>query len=602
MKLAGLIGCAIIFVVVASYGGVKTTPRLAETLRATPAQGPVMLWVFFTDKGNRGLQRASQPLEVVTQRSLDRRAKVRPADQLIDETDLPLEPSYVAAVVPLVLTIRQSSKWFNGVSVMATPEQIPAIEALPFVRGIDLVYRQGRPGDRERLEQAVAAPPTPLSRTNASNSLDYGPSFAQVSLENIPAVHDSGNSAQGIIIGVFDNGFRLLAHQAFDSLRSRIIGTYDFVDHKVSVIPLNPDIVNFGRHGINTLSTLAGYYPGNIIGPAYGASFILARTENDSVLDSPIEEDNWIRAIEWADSLGVQVTSTSLGYLTHIPPYPDWTWQDMDGNTTLITKAADLAVGKGIIVVNSAGNDRFDRAGLPNTLNAPADGDSVLTVGAVNHDGSIAYFSSYGPTSDGRIKPDLVAQGTSIYVADVFSSTSIGFMQGTSFSCPLAAGVAALALKSHPLATPMQIVNAMKKSASRAATPNNDYGWGIVNAVRTIAYLNGDTLPPPPPGLPQSYALGQNYPNPFNPGTKIEFLLPEAASITLKVYDVLGREVRVILEGAYSPTSTTPFQAIWDGTDNAGRRMSSGVYFYRLQAKGVSGNSFTQVRKMMMVR
>ena len=597
MKIAGII-CAILLAGSAwAYGGVKSTPRLDGALRTTAAGEPIMLWVFFADKGSSAYRRGAVPPDVVTQRSLDRRAMVRAPGDLVDETDLPPEPSYVAAVAPLVLSIRHASKWFNGVSVMATPEQISSLEALPFVRCIDIVYRHGRPGDRERIEQPVAAPPAGLSRTVGTHALDYGPSLAQVSLENIPAVHDSGNSAQGIIIGVFDNGFRMLAHQAFDSLRSRIVGTYDFVDHKVSVAPLHP---GHGYHGVNTLSTLAGYYPGRLIGPAYGASFILARTENDSS-ETPVEEDNWVRAIEWADSLGVQITSTSLGYFSYLPPFTSssWTWQDMDGNTTLITRAADMAVGKGILVVNSAGNERLERGGLPNTLNAPADGDSVLSVGAVTPQGTLASFSSYGPTADGRIKPEVMAVGTSIYAADGGSATGYVVTQGTSFSCPLTAGVAALVLKAHPLATPMQIINALKKTASRTNTPDNDYGWGIVNAAAAIAYLRGDTLPPVPP---QSFALGQNYPNPFNPGTRIDIQLPEAASLTLKVYDMLGREVRVLLEGAFAPSSTIPYRATWDGTDNTGRRLASGVYLYRLDAKGASGNAFTQVRRMILLR
>ena len=203
-----------------------------------------------------------------------------------------------------------------------------------------------------------------------TNDLAYGPSLLQDSLENIPAVHASGNSAQGVLIGFFDNGFRLLSHQAFDSLRSRIIATYDFVDHKVSVAPDNPS-TSFGSHGINTLSTIAGYEPGQLLGPAFGASFVLARTENDSS-ETPVEEDNWARAIEWADSLGIDVASTSLGYLTYDAPYTSWTWSDMDGKTTVITRAAEMAVAKGIIVVNSAGNDAVARAGQPNTLIAPA--------------------------------------------------------------------------------------------------------------------------------------------------------------------------------------------------------------------------------------
>ena len=327
MKLHLIIGVFLLVGFAAANAGDKTTARLDAAVGALRPGEPMMVWVFFTDKGVGNLPRAPIPRELVTQRSLDRRSNVRPPDRLVDETDLPLDPSYVDAVARLVLAVRHPSKWFNGVSVLASPRQIPALRLLPFVCAIDLVDRQGRPGDRERLEQPMIAPPAPLGRVAGANALNYGPSLAQVSLENIPAVHDSGNSAQGIIIGVFDNGFRMLAHQAFDSLRTRIIGTYDFVDHKVSVAPNDPTA---GYHGINTLSTLAGYFPGQLIGPAYGASFILARTENDSS-ETPVEEDNWVRAIEWAYSLGVQVASTSLGYFTYDAPYTSWTWENMDG-------------------------------------------------------------------------------------------------------------------------------------------------------------------------------------------------------------------------------------------------------------------------------
>jgi hypothetical protein len=146
----------------------------------------------------------------------------------------------------------------------------------------------------------------------------------------------------------------------------------------------------------------------------------------------------------------------------------------------------------------------------------------------------------------------------------------------------------------------MQIFNALKKSASRASAPDNYYGWGIINTVRAIAYLDGDTLPPPT--LPQSFALGQNYPNPFNPATKIDIDLPEAAQVTLRIYDILGRRVRELLSGAFSPTSSVPFTATWDGTDDSGRHLATGVYIYRMEATGVSGKSFTEVRKMMLVR
>ena len=285
---------------------------------------------------------------------------------------------------------------------------------------------------------------------------------------------------------VLDNGFRLLAHESFESMN--IIAQYDFVDHKVSVIPSNPS-GGFGAHGVNTLSTIGGYSPGQLIGPAFGADYILARTENDSS-ETPVEEDNWVAALEWADSIGVDVTSTSLGYIGYDPPYTGWTWVDMDGNTTLITRAADHAVSLGIVVVNSAGNEGGGN-GIDNTLVAPSDGDSVIAVGAVASNGARVAFSSVGPTTDvpARIKPDIMAMGYGVRVASSSNPVQYGSASGTSFSCPLSAGVAALILSANPTLTPLQVRDAMRNTADNAASPNNFVGWGILDADSAIGYF-----------------------------------------------------------------------------------------------------------------
>ncbi|HEX7573466.1 MAG TPA: S8 family serine peptidase, partial [Bacteroidota bacterium] len=617
-----------------------------------------------------------------------RRARVLPANSLVDETDLPVSAEYIAKVTPIVTSIRQTSKWLNGVSAEATPAQISRLEALPFVREIEIVQRYRRV--RETEINAAASPYLPVRKGDGTGALDYGSSLAQVSLENIPAVHATGNSAQGIIIGVFDNGFRLLNHEAFDFLRPRIIAQHDFVDHKVSVVPNNPN-GPFGGHGVNTLSTLAGYKPGQVIGPAYGASFILARTENDSS-ETPVEEDNWVAAIQWAESLGVQITSTSLGYYDFDSGFTSLTWQDMNGKTAVITRAAVMAARKGVIVVNSAGNDAVLRSGLPNTLIAPADADSILTAGAVTPFGVRAGFSSYGPTSDGRVKPDVMAVGTNIQAADAYDPTgyTYGSTGGTSFSCPLTAGVAALVLNAHPEATAMQIINAIKTTArqapSQAARPDNFYGWGIIDALAAINSLGSGSPPPTAlagsntsttgftanwtavtgatryrldvatdiafssfvsgyyylnvgnvtsyavvgltPGtvyyyrvravgatgtsgspnimtvstVAETFKLSANYPNPFNPGTRIEFQTPEQSRVNLSVFDILGKPVKTLVEGAFPPSRGTPYFVLWDGTDASGARVASGVYFYRMKATGVSGTSSSQIMKMMLIR
>ncbi|MGA9115775.1 MAG: S8 family serine peptidase [Bacteroidota bacterium] len=480
----------------ASQASEKLDDRLARALERMGPEGRIPVWVVFADKGSSESMRESVPRTVVSERSLRRRGKVRPEGSLVDYTDLPLDESYVAGVEARSERLRQRSRWFNMVSVLAGREQIGAILELPYVSRVEPVAAFRRdPGEGETPDSPGGEPPA--GRGLGLNSLDYGLSFSQVNQVGVPSVHDLGNRAQDVVVGVFDNGFRLLNHQVFDTLRPRIIATYDFVDHKVNVAPNNPD-PSFGAHGVNTLSTIGGYRSGQLIGPAWGASYILARTENDSS-ETPVEEDYWLAAIEWADSIGVDVTSTSLGYIDYDPPWPSWTWQNMDGNTTVITRAADMAAGRGILVVNSAGNEGYNAA--RNTLGAPSDGDSVLAVGAVGPTGTRAGFSSVGPTTSvpPRIKPDVMAQGTSVRVASATNPSGYGYSQGTSFSCPLAAGVAALMIQARPTEPPMAIIQRLKATASRASAPDNLYGWGILDVLAALRPA-GVTLDAPPDG------------------------------------------------------------------------------------------------------
>jgi len=393
MMRAFMVFCFLVAFAFASTAQEKLGGRLRQVLERTSPDATVVLWVFFADKGEYESRAASVPTTLVSERSLRRRAKVRESHALVDYSDLPVSRRYLEALSHRVLRIRQQSKWFNAASVVATKQQITAIASLPFVRSLEVVARF--PKDRTMEEaKGAASPPRrePLS-PRAPHVLDYGPCFDQLNQIAVPAVHNAGYDGSGVYVGVFDNGFRLLTHEVFDSMT--IHATYDFVDHKVSVVPNNLSPA-FGSHGVNTLSVIGGFKSGQLIGPAYKATYILARTENDSS-ETPIEEDNWVAAIEWADSIGVDVTSTSLGYLTYDPPYPSWTWQDMNGNATLITRAADAAVARGIVVVNSAGNNGFNAS--HNRLNAPADGDSVLSIGAVDAGGIRSSFSSVGPTT-----------------------------------------------------------------------------------------------------------------------------------------------------------------------------------------------------------
>jgi hypothetical protein len=570
------------------------SPRLSSAISDTPPSAVHHAWVYLSDKGGTDVRKAA-PGSLVTEASLRRRMNVMPATALVDEADLPVHAPYLAQLGASGVAVGQVSKWLNAVSIRGSAEQISRCAALPFVRSLDLVAGYKRSPD----PPVPADEQTPsLRKQTGTHSLDYGSSFSQVNTINVPAIHDLGNSAQGVIIGVFDNGFRLPAHEAFSSMN--IIATYDFVDNKESVVPANPN-ASFGDHGVYTLSTIGGYKPGTLIGPAYGASFILARTENDSS-ETPAEEDKWVRAIEWADSLGVQVTSTSLGYLDYNAGYTSWTWENMDGRTTAITRAAAMAVRKGILVVNSAGNEGFNAS--HNTLVAPADGDSVVAAGAVTPAGSRASFSSIGPSTSvpPRIKPDVMAQGTNVFVASATNTTGYTLIQGTSFSCPLTAGVAALLVKERPTAPPMTIVTAMKSTASKADAPDNLMGYGILNAVSARTTLNGlgdgDGLQPD-----AGYELGQNKPNPFpnpsNPSTRISYTVPAESEVSIMVYDVMGREVTTLVS---RHVQRGDYVAIWNGTDARGVGVASGMYVYRLVAAGIDGNQSVISRKLLLLR
>ncbi|MFI5251181.1 MAG: S8 family serine peptidase [Bacteroidota bacterium] len=465
------------------YGFAQPQAKFGKLLeRSYPLMNAIdkqVVILYFTDKSAFN---KSNPREILSDRSIKRRTKIRHNTSVIDDEDLPLNQSYVQRVTGLVSGVRHQLKWFNAVSAFATKSQIDELRNLPFVKEIDLVgrWKVDRPKEDIKVEKKGDFPPQPAGVA----SLNYGTSYAQLQQINVPAVHDLGYYGQGIIIGVFDNGVRLPSHQAFDSMT--IIATHDFVDHKTSVVPLDTNY-GFGSHGVNTLSLIGANDPGNMIGPAFKSHYILARTENDSS-ETPIEEDNWAKAAEWADSIGVDVTSTSLGYLTFDPPYPSLTWQDMDGVTALITRAGDRADSLGIVVLNAAGNSGHNA--LHNTLIAPADGINIITVGAVDISGNGASFSSNGPTVDGRIKPDICALGVSDKVADGVYPNQYDHGSGTSYATPLSAGVAALVLCANPGLTPAQVRDAMRNTASMHTSPDNYRGWGIINALAALHYFD----------------------------------------------------------------------------------------------------------------
>lgn len=602
MKRAALRGCLIIFIAQSALA--QTSESAVEKL------SPMLLHRLETAKENERMKvivemkrksaRFYRPEELLSPRAIERRMKMVRSGALpsvITNDDQPFDEADLQELARSGLRVRYALKWLNAVSGEIQTKELPALMACDAVRKIDeLPLRKkisARKFDEVALETPVEIPASELRRArneksgaieinsekNLTNAIDYGQSLAQLALSNIPEVHRLGITGRGVLIANFDAGFSNLAHEAFRALR--VVARYDFV--------ANRSELGAHSHGTATMGVIAGNQPGRLIGVAYDAEYALARTE-DALTETPAEEDNWAAAAQWADSLGADIITSSLGYSIFDPPFPSYRWQDMNGRTAISTRAAARAARLGIVVVNSAGNGGFVAAPA-NTLGAPADADTVISVGAVNSAGMRAPFSSVGLTADGRIKPDVMAVGVSVFTAGIATTSSYVVANGTSFSCPIVAGVAALLLSANPTLTPAQVRNILRETASQSGAPNREMGWGIVNALAALERARQASSIKLSPKAERTFELYQNYPNPFNPTTVIAYQLPVASEVRLKVFDALGREVATLVSarqdgGRYS----VPFSA-------AAYSLTSGVYFYRLQA-----GRFSETKKMILVK
>jgi subtilisin family serine protease len=366
----------------------------------------------------------------------------------------------------------------NGAVIQTSSSQIlDSILNLPYVSSGKTVNRI-RPS--KKLEEIIE----PISTEKQTTTLPYGNSLNQIEMLNGVCLHEKGFSGSSITIAVFDAGFaKSNIHSTFDLLRNnnRLLGTKDFT----FLNPIDVFDASTSSHGTAVLGTMAGYSPGNLVGTAPFANYWLIRSEY-APTEYLIEEYNWAAAAEFADSIGADIINSSLGYSTFDDATQNHSMQDLDGKTSVCSKAALICARKGMIVCSSAGNS--GGSSWPK-IGFPADADSIITVGAVDVNQSIVGFSSIGPTEDGRLKPDVMAQGLASVVAN--SNGAIGTSSGTSFSSPILAGMVACLWQSNPTKKNMEIIDAIRKSANRVDSPNNQYGFGIPDFCKADQILKG---------------------------------------------------------------------------------------------------------------
>jgi hypothetical protein len=457
---------------------------LRKNLAALPAKDTICkVWVIFTDKN------PSTGTGAVSPRALARRRRAGVRNP--GATDVPVAETYLREVERLGARRANIFKWANAASFTVASPKLDAIANLTCVRDLILV------------RSFVNTTPAPAVRGLGKAAVFkgdsiYGLALPQLAMLNVPPahrlIHAKGPAApgDGILIGMFDSGFRL-QHRCFSYLNAHnlVVADSDFIDHKNTVfdpesVADNPASAYYqnDEHGSCTLATIAGYDPPQFMGVAWGAHFVLARTE-DSPVEKHYEEDNWAAAMVWAESLGVDIVNSSLGYSDGFsPPDTDYTYQDMNGVTTIVSKAATMATQFGVVVVNAMGND----GPAAGSLAAPADVKGVVSAGAVDGSLSVADFSGRGPTSDGRIKPDCVALGVGACVPQVYggNNTAYTYEDGTSFSSPLTAGVCALVLQAHAGDSAGAVRNRLYSSCffvPGQTAANNASGRGVPDAL-----------------------------------------------------------------------------------------------------------------------
>jgi serine protease AprX len=524
--------------------------------------GIKMYTIHFNDKGiNRDA--SINPSQYLSEKAVERRLNHQIA---FDQSDIPVNEKYVKDISNSGARIVTRSRWFNMVVIEATPEIAERISSMPFISKVQQLGKGSSPyyaqaSEKPFFENEKINPwVKPITKKAATDIYDYGAAYNQINQINGQYLHNNGYSGQGMTIAVIDAGFNSAdIMTCFDSLRAnnQIKGTRDFAQPGNNVYA-----TSMHWHGTSVLSCMGAYVSGQMIGTAPKADYWLLRSEVGES-ESIIEEYYWVSAAEFADSIGADLINSSLGYTTFDDPTTNHTYADMDGNTAVVTNGADKAAEKGILVVNSAGNSG---GGGWWYIGAPADGDSVFSIGAVDASGIRAYFSSVGPTYDRRIKPTVAAQGSE---AALFFPGGLGYGSGTSFSSPITCGMTACFWQALPDLNNMQIIEAVKAAASQASEPDSLLGWGIPNYEKSYTTLSVQN---------QSLVKALiTYPNPVINRLTIGFPVPVNGEFGIEIINIQGKVVytKKVYEGS---VSSLQINDIGD--------LPSGVYLLK-----ISGNS-----------
>jgi len=477
-----------------------------------PGQEPVYSYfyrVYLRDKGDNVVNKYSAE-ELLSSRAIDRRQKA--GIPVPDIRDLPVEKSYLNQISLLGLKLHSTSKWMNTALFKSQSSfDIKNLLSLPFVTDVRAVKTPGRKNlHNDKLNFQII-------------QTDFPPFDRPVTMINGSSMHDSGYDGKNVLIAILDGGFlnaNKISSLNYLRFRHGIKTTYDFVNNNLSVY-------NLSSHGTAVLSVLAGNIPGQIEGTAPGADFLLLKTE-DVESEFPCEEDFWAAGAEFADSSGADIISSSLGYFNFDDSTLNYKYSDLDGNTAFVTRVADIAASKGILVVNSAGNERNT---VWQRIIFPSDGYSVLAVGAVDGNNIISDFSSAGPSADRRIKPDNVAMGVSVPVQ--IAENTIGRSSGTSFSCPVLSGMAACLMQAVPRALNTDIIKVLHSSADRSNHPDSLYGYGIPDIVLALTRLQNLYIKVPDSGIITS-------PNPTTGDFEIIFPTPPE-NVTIEIISLTGK-------------------------------------------------------------